>query len=297
LTDLHWPYDVVTDEFLIREELSRFRLLIVPSLRYLGAEAREAVLEYLEQGGCLFFCGRCAVLDRNGKSHPEPHFGLLKIQATHAPRGYIKPVFPIEDERLKATEIATIEPDPSYRVLGRLIQLSVTRREGYPLEDVAYPLRETDLPVMVTGRKGKGQFAYVGYRFFQEYVNQSLPVIARTFTQLVGDFYQPAVWVEAPSVVEAVYNQLGSELRIALINSITTRPSGGGGESVGAEQRGFINIVEVIPIAGTKIRLRDRRVRRAFDLAGRELRVTVEQGTSVVTVPRLDQFDLITLKL
>jgi hypothetical protein len=65
----------------------------------------------------------------------------------------------------------------------------------------------------------------------------------------------------------------------------------------GAEQPGFINIVDVIPVAGIKIRLRDKRVQRAIDLAGRVLRVTAEQGGAVLTVPPLDQYDLLTLEL
>ena len=65
----------------------------------------------------------------------------------------------------------------------------------------------------------------------------------------------------------------------------------------GAEQPGFINIVDVIPVAGIKIRLRDKRVQRAFDLAGRVLRVTTEQDGAVLTVLPLDQYDLLTLKL
>ena len=57
---------------------------------------------------------------------------------------------------------------------------------------------------------------------------------------------------------------------------------------MGAEQRDLTNIVEMIPMAGIKIRLRDKRVQRAANLAGQELRVTSERGLTVITVPRLD---------
>jgi len=287
LTDLHWPFDVVADEHLSLGELSRFRLLIVPSLQYLSQEHRQIVLDYVEKGGHLFFCGRCAVLDRNGRPHTEPQFGLVKIRETHAPRGYVKTLFPIDDERLKAADIMTVEPDGSLRVLGHMISMSAPRREGSPLQEPPFPLRETDLPVMVTGRRGEGQFTYVGYAFFQEYFDQGLPVIGQAFTKLVADFYQPSVWVEAPTVVEAIYNQLGDELRVSLVNGITARPAGGA----------YVNIVEVIPIMGTRIVLRDRKVRRAVDLSGHELPVIVALGRATVVVPQLDQYDLISLEL
>jgi hypothetical protein len=87
-------------------------------------------------------------------------------------------------------------------------------------------------------------------------------------------------------VVEAIYNRLGNDLRVSLVNGVTARPS-----------ESFLNIVEVIPITGAKLVVRDRRVRLATDLDGRELPVRVEEGRSVVTVPRLDQYDLITLEM
>jgi hypothetical protein len=297
LIDLHWPFDVVVAEHLSSTDLSSFPLLIIPNVQHLSAQQRQVVLEYLRKGGHLFFCGRCAVLDENGKPHLSPDFGLVKIQQeTHAPRGYIKTSFPIDDARLKAAEIMVVEPDAKHKVWGRLIQLSATRREGSPLEDVAYPLRETDLPVIVAGEEGKGQFTYVGYRFFEEYVKQNLPVMGRVFAHLVGPYYEPAVWVEAPTVVEAIYNRTGSELRVSLVNGITGRPSGGSRGEDSAE-RGFINVVEVIPVLDTKILLRGKRVRQATNLAGEQLHVTTEQGNTVIRVPRLEQYDLISLEL
>jgi len=287
LSDIHWPFDVVADEHLSVAELSRFRLLVIPTLQYFSKEHGQIVLEYLEQGGHIFFCGQCAVLDQHGQPHPEPQFGLVKIRATKAPRGYIKTLFPIDDERLKAANIATVELDASLKALGHMIAMSATRREGSPLEEPQYPLDETDLAVMVTGRRGNGQFTYVGYPFFLEYVKQGLPVIGEAFTKLVADFYRPSVWVEAPGVVEAIYNQIGNELRVSLISAITSRPAKGK----------HINIEELLPIMGSKIVVRDRKVRRAVDLAGHELPLTEEKGRAVVTIPHLDQYDLISLEL
>jgi hypothetical protein len=48
---------------------------------------------------------------------------------------------------------------------------------------------------------------------------------------------------------------------------------------------------------GTKIVVRDRKVRRAVDLAGHELVVTREKGRTVIAVPRLEQYDLISLEM
>ena len=297
LIDLHWPYDVVIANPLAAESLAPFRLLIIPDVKFVSGADRQVVVDYLEKGGNVFLCGHCAAFDRNGKPHADPNFGLVRIaQETHAPRGYIKPSFPIDDERLKATDIVTVEPDPGLRVLGRLIRLSATRREGFPLEDVAYPLEVTDQPVIVAGRKGKGQFVYVGYRFFEEYWKQNLPLMVEVFRQLVAGLYRPAVWVEAPTVVDAIYNQLGAELRISLVNGITAKPCGAA-SLTDTPGSGYTNIVEVIPLADLKIVLRGKKVEQATNLAGEKLGVTIEEGKTVIRVPRLEQFDLISVQL
>jgi hypothetical protein len=298
LIDLHWPYDVVTANPLIADDLTPFRLLIVPEVNYMSEADRQVVLDYLEKGGNVFLCGKNATADEHGKLHAGVNFGLVKIaQETHAPRGYIKPSFPIVDERLKAADIVTVEPDAGYQVMGRLIRSSATRREGSPLEDVPYPLETTDEPVIVIGRKGKGQFVYAGYRFFHEYHKQNLLVIADVFRHLVGGFYLPAVWVEAPTVVNAIYNQIGRELRIALVNGISAVPSSTLIPFSWHLENGFTNIVEAIPLSDLKILLRGEKVQQATNLMGEKLNVTMERGNTVITVPRLEQYDLVTVEL
>jgi hypothetical protein len=182
--------------------------------------------------------------------------------------------------------------------LARLIGISQTRREGGPLTDVAYPLEETNLPVVVAGQRGKGYFIYAGFRLFVEYIDQSLPLIAQVFSEFIEGFYRPQVWVEAPTVVDVVYNQLGSELRVALINGITGRPSSSR-PSVGGDQRisGYVNIVEVIPINNVRIHLRGKKVRRVTNLEGLELPFEMNHGDSEINLPRLDQNELISIEL
>lgn len=296
LTDMHWPFDVITEEQLNHSDLAAFRLLIIPNMEYLAREHVEQILTFVDKGGDLLFSNRCAINDEKGKPHPTPQLGLVRLHEGHEPRAYVTTTFPIDDERLKASNIGTVEPSPGFRVLGTLVEPSVYRVESSPFQDSPYPGRHTDRPVIVTGARGKGNFVYVGFRFFEEYLKQDLPVFRQALMHMVAPFYQPAVRVEAPSVVEALYNQIGSELRIALVNGITGRPAAGstfGSRSVQA----FINISEVIPIHDIKIVLRGRSVRSARNLDARELSVSKAAGQTVVTVPRIDQYDLISLVL
>jgi len=295
LTDLHWPFNVINEGQLDDLVPSATPLLIVPRIQYLSAPALGSILRFMTKGGNLFFCGQCAVFDEYGKPHPQRNLSLVSTHDTGYPTAYVKTLFSIDDARLKAADISTVEGAEDLSVLATLIEPTVTEIPGKPFKDTPYPGKVTHHPVIVAGTNGKGRFAYAGYRFFREYLSQNVPVIGQAFTRIVGEFYQPAVWVKAPSVVEAVYNQTGNELRISLISAVTSRPSGGSmfGDP---NQRGFINIVEVIPIAGIAIHVRGR-VGRATDMDGRQLRISATPDSSAVHVPRLDQYDVISLEM
>ena len=130
-----------------------------------------------------------------------------------------------------------------------------------------------------------------------EYHKQGLPVIADVFRHLVGGFYKPTVWVEAPTVVNAIYNQLGRELRIALVNGITAEPSSTIIPLSWNLENGYTNVVEVIPLSDLKILLRGKRVQLATNLMGEKLKVTMQERNTAITIPRLEQYDLISVQL
>jgi hypothetical protein len=81
------------------------------------------------------------------------------------------------------------------------------------------------------------------------------------------------------------------------VNGITAKPCGTANLLPDAQDGGYTNVVEVIPLLDTKILLRGKRVRQATNLAREELAVTTEHGNTVIRVPRLEQYDLITLEL
>jgi hypothetical protein len=64
-----------------------------------------------------------------------------------------------------------------------------------------------------------------------------------------------------------------------------------------AQDAGYTNVVEVIPLADLKILPRGKKVQQATNLMGEKLGVTIERGNTVITVPRLEQYDLISVQL
>ena len=296
LTDLHWPFDVVAAEQLGLSDLEKYQLVIVPSLQYISEERSQNILRYLQNGGHLLFCGQSTQYDVNGRPHASLNSGLVKVRETSEPRAYIKTVFPIDDSRLKAAHILTIEPESDHKVLGTLIRPTVHESASSPFKDAPYPGQVTEQPVIVSASRGKGRFVCIGYRFFREYLNQNLPVFFQVLRGVLEDIYHPSIWVDAPLVVEALFNQLGNELRISLINGITSRPSGG---HLFAErgQRGHINIVEVIPITDITIHLPRKSARQATNLAGKRLSIVQHPDNWVIRVPRIEQYEVITIEM
>ena len=100
--------------------------------------------------------------------------------------------------------------------------------------------------------------------------------------------YQPRIQVQAPRVVEAIYNRIGPEIRITLVNGITNKPAG---------KDHLIDIDELIPISGISIIVRDE-IQFVEDMQGRRLSFTSgSNGTRRIDVPRLDQFEVVRVHL
>ena len=97
-------------------------------------------------------------------------------------------------------------------------------------------------------------------------------------------------------MVNAIYNQLGRELRIALVNGIAAEPSSAIIPVSWDRENGYTNIVEVIPLSDLKILLRGKKVQQATNLMGEKLKVTIQGENTVITVPRLEQYDLISVQ-
>jgi hypothetical protein len=61
LTELHLPFDFVNENYLTIERLRQFQLLIIPNANYLSKSQREAIKQYVKEGGNLLFSHRTAL--------------------------------------------------------------------------------------------------------------------------------------------------------------------------------------------------------------------------------------------
>jgi hypothetical protein len=290
LTQLHWPFDVVTEEALNEKELERFRVLVVPNIVHLSPARVAAVRQYVEKGGKLLFCYRSATLDDYAAPLAEPSFGLVKIiAATDNQVSFIRPHWKLSSRFLRVVPVCVVEPDGEWEVAGTLVNpaLRVTATEW--VSHNMMPGEETTTPVIFRGRRGQGQFVYYAFRIFDEYVAQAVPALREAFEHGMRQIYEPQVWVEAPRNVEAVFNRLGQELRIVLINGIHSKVIAGDMWANEGARRGHTTLDEAVPVHNVSIQVRGR-VREAFDLRGKRRKTVTRGDTTSILVPVVEQY-------
>jgi hypothetical protein len=107
------------------------------------------------------------------------------------------------------------------------------------------------------------------------------------------EFYHPELWVEGPSMVEAIFNRFGNEVRIVLNNGIHSKTIAGDMWAGEDSKRGHTTLAEVVPVHNLAVKVRGRAVAEAFDLKGRPLNVRRTGGVATISVPVLEQYEVV----
>ena len=296
LSQLHWPFDVIIEQDLQPEKLSKFKVLVVPNTVHLSAAQSSAVAKYVEGGGKLLYCYRSATSDEDANPLQQSSFGLIELKANSENQvSFVRSKIKISSRYLRISEVATFEPPQSSTVLATITNPALRVTDQQWISHNAMPGEDTQTPAIVSGRSGAGSFVYFGFRVFNEYVVQAHPDLKQLFETSMRSLHEPSIWVEGPGNVEAVFCRLNNKLRITLVNGITTKVMTGdmwGGER---GQRGHVSIPETVPVHGLTVHT-SMPVRNAWDLKGRELSIqrTAKKGASI-TLPVLNEYGLVEL--
>ena len=298
LSELHWPFDVISEEQLTREQLQSFRLLIIPYARHLAPGAAAAVTEYVENGGRLFFLYQTATASLTPDPLPADSFGMVQILGPVAhPASFLRPLPKYRCGNLRVTNTLEFCALANAETCSTFIEPNITVTWDQWVSHNVAPGPETDQPSAIKGSWGDGHFVYSAPRLFAEYGRQGLPSLAAFITALLLDLVEPGVWVEAPKPIEATYNWQGEDLVVVLANGIGNRPVRGGVMMLG-DSPGFDTIDEVVPVHDIRLHVQQGFVIGADDMCGNPLTITLESETkSVVTLERLEQYDVIRVQI
>jgi hypothetical protein len=301
LTESHTPFDAIVQTGLSREQLSAYRLVVIPNTLHMSADQAAAVRDYVAEGGCVVFTHRTATRDLCTRPLPSgvASFGLLDtdIEDPYS-LSFISPAGPAEVPyiRVNAGNVY-ITPRTEYDVLGFVQLPAVQRTSERWVTHNEPPGRLTDRPAVIHGRYGKGQYVYFSSRIFRELLEQDIRGYRSYVRDALARVFEPSVTVKAPRTVEANYYSGAGRLRVFLTN-LTPGRSAGRYDLLTTSPEPYsypCNIEDVIPVGNVEIVVTGT-VASAHDVAGNELEVAHRAGGgAAIRVPTLSVCDVVTV--
>lgn len=292
LTELHVPFDIVSEIRLDADVLSRFSLLVISGTQYISPENADIIKEYVRRGGNLMFCYRTAFADAMGKPYDMKAFGMVNPtgKSSHLV-DFIRPHVPVGDVRFKVRGFETFEAPDDAEFLAAYTPPCIDVTQTQWVAHQPMPGLDTEDPAIVLGNYGQGKFIYFGCRIFKEYLSQDYPAIRSLVRQCIEKMISPKVRVEASRAIEAVFARAGNTFKVFLINGLTSKPCA----QLSAAERPIFhaNIDEIIPIHDITIEMNGFAVRSASNLAGQQL----DAAEGRVKVPTIDLYDVITIEV
>jgi hypothetical protein len=299
LTQLHLPFDVLTETGLGELRPEQTRVLVIPNVVHMDPSSCSALESYMQQGGHIVFCYRTATKDRIGDTLQRSSLGVVKLQNDSENQvSFVRPrKWKLSNRYLRTSSAVIFEPAGPHDVIGNITNPALRITDVEWITHNVMPGEETTLPAIIAGRQGKGGYVYFGFRLFDDFVQQGQPALLDAFDESLKSFYRPTIWVEAPGNVEAVYNRRDDRILITLINGITSKVMTGDMWAGERGARGSVSIPETVPVHDITIKSAGLPISTAMDLNGKTLQVTKNGNDISVSLPRLDQYGLVELVL
>lgn len=298
LADEHYPYDIVPDEDISPETLKRFKVLVIPNTASLKPEAVDVIRQWCESGGTVLFDYRSATLDENNRPLVKPGIGMVAITEENPRKvSFIKPAFDIENPYIRINENVSIKPlVPTFQTLGFLTRAALEQTDTQWVSHNIQPGRTTQLPAVLLGAYRDGKFIYSTARIFKELLMTDLRAIRQFLRAALARVYTPKVTLEAPRTVEMIPYSTATGYRLFLTNCVTGRPAGACVPTYGTNAAPHLNIDFVLPVHDIQIRLQTKAA-SARDRHGTALKVVREGTASVITIPKIVQYEVVDIRL
>lgn len=297
LTELHFPFDVITDIKLSADKLHGIKVLIVPNILCISEENISIVKDFVSDGGILIFTYKSATRDRDGEQlRPENcSFGIVgrlmespnRFKFCEAFGGMNMPYMRINNGCVYTYPVQGEE----YSAVSKLVNPAMECSSDKWISHNVQP-GDTDIhPGIISCGISKGKAIYFSYKFFTEYLEQGLSDYKRGFAGLLNQYYNPCIHVKANSNVEVNYLQKDGKTIIFLTNCTVSKPAGSYRKGLGTFHNNFD---EVIPACNVRIASRIK-FEKAESLKLGRLEVVKNEGGWEAVLPYLELYDVITL--
>ena len=295
LAEQHFPFRLVCDDVLEADDLSGLKALIIAHPGDLRSESIGIVREFAEQGGRVLLTGANNLQRELGiiLADRKDHRGRRQDGwYVHAP----------EEWQIPDWELACSLghwPLRNFPGFGEL---------AYSLKPVVEPHgevwdshgtrwgTETGMPAVVYGRMGAGQIAYCNHEPFAEYMLRGARAFGRMVMRILMFIgYAAELRLQGVPNVEAAYTKDGNVLKVFLVNCPVTRPLGQG-SGRGPRAGAWVDVPEAVPLADVTIKTA-LAVDSARAASGEAVHARQSGKHTLVTLPRLDEIDVVSLEL
>lgn len=209
----HIPFDVIDEDALTSENLSRYDMLVMPNCACLSMKRVEVVREYIKGGGNLIASFEASRYDEYGGLRDE--FGLSDVFGVRVKRGTFGPMridyMAVADAESPVMEglTARLLPCPVYGIeveptTARPLALYL---EKMPARYVRLP-QQSENPAILINRYGEGRCLYIAGNLFEHYHNYHISDHRRIIANTAKIMAEPLITLEnCPSSVEVTIRQ------------------------------------------------------------------------------------------
>ncbi|NQU75870.1 MAG: beta-galactosidase trimerization domain-containing protein [Planctomycetes bacterium] len=297
LTECHLPFDLVTD-FDHASKLDEFDAIVLPHTPLVGSKTREAIRQYVENGGVVICDYMAGIWNEAGGPSKGRHF-LVDV-FNHIPRkdNFIKPLLPVDATHLRTGLMLALTAKADDEVLGLCVPGALNRNQQAWVSHNTPPATEADGPAVVIRKLGKGRVLYFNTNIFSEYLNTNLKSLRDFIRLCIEKVYKARLWAKAPSIVDAIYQKKDGDVIVTLNCCTLDRGSNASSMLYGTVPPLHMNINETYPIAGIRLYSRQE-IRQAEMLIekGSPCRIGREDDLWYVELPAIEGYDAVKIKV
>lgn len=309
LQEAHIPFDVISDKFISDQLLWGYRVLVLPNCACLSDEAAAVIERFVAAGGALVATFDSGAFDLDGRKRAVPALAALCGVTVKGRRSGLKSSYArienaadpllanLGDTDIVPNEGALVEVTPAP---GRSVPLTlippVIAHSGATISIPEYSAVRsvTDVPVAVHGAHGAGRTVYLANTMDALFYHYGFPdlglILANAVRHGLGE--ADVLSVDAPDFVDVTLRAQASRRLVHLINFPVAKPLSTGWRHPGRTLVPLRDIaVGYRPAAGERV--------REARLASNEqpLEVTLRDGRACVSVPRLDDHEIVIFEL
>lgn len=288
LTRNHIMFDIILDEDLTIEKLSRYKVLILPDFACLSDRQWEAIKSFVREGGSIIASFESGLYDERGNpKFTEERLNLLgikEIEGAFTPiRGenYIiasKDFFGFNKNNL-------IERAPYALKIKAKEDTTIPFLFMNPIEKVYMPLKGiSNYPAVIINNIGKGRVVYFAFPIGSFYGSERIPTQEQLIKYAVENLRDPGIKVSAPPTVEVeAYKQRNSNrIIIHLINN------------TGDMQR---PLTYINPIRDIEILIKDNSIKSGYTIRKRKPINLYQKGDMIsLKLEELEDFETVVLE-